>query len=127
MGLFTWYKAYSVNNEELDDHHKILCDILNKLYDNCLLTDQPNCLAPIVDELVSYSNYHFSSEEQHMRNIGYKDIDKQIIDHNDFKQRILQLQQVVNKNDIELTKELVVFLGDWFLHHVIEEDKKFAL
>ena len=127
MELFKWYKTYSVNNEELDNHHKTLCKIINKLYENCLVNNQANCLDPIVEELVSYSNYHFSAEDQHMRNIGYKDIDKHIIEHNDFKQRALQLQQVVNKNDIELTKELVIFLGNWFLHHVMEEDKKFSV
>jgi hemerythrin len=127
MELFKWYKSYSVNNEELDIHHKTLCNIINKLYGNCFVNDQPNCLEPIVEELVSYSNYHFSAEEQHMRNIGYKDIEKQISEHNIFKHKTLQLQHVVNKNDIELTKELIVFLGKWFLHHVIEEDKKFTV
>ena len=127
MELFKWYKSYSVNNEELDNHHKTLCKIINMLYENCLVNNQANCLDPIVEELVSYSNYHFLAEDQHMRNIGYKDIDKHIIEHNDFKQRALQLQQVVNKNDIELTKELVIFLGNWFLHHVMEEDKKFSV
>jgi len=127
MELFKWYKSYSVNNEELDNHHKTLCNIINKLYENCLVNDMPNCLEPIVEELVSYSNYHFAAEEQYMRKIEYKDIDKQITEHKSFKQRTLQLQQIVNKNDIELTKELIIFLGNWFLHHVMEEDKKFSV
>jgi len=127
MELFKWYKSYSVNNEELDNHHKRLCNILNLLYENCLINDQPNCLDYILEELVSYSNYHFTAEEQYMRNIGYKDIDKQIIEHKAFTQKTLELQKVVNKNDFELTKELIVFLGNWFLHHVIDEDKKYSL
>ena len=127
MELFTWYKKYSVNNEELDNHHKALFDILNRLYANCLGKDNPNCLDPIVEELVSYSKYHFSAEEQYMKDIGYRDIDKQIVEHRAFTDRALQLQQVVDKNDFELTKELIVFLGNWLLHHVMEEDKKFSI
>jgi hemerythrin-like metal-binding protein len=89
-------------------------------------TDIPNSLDSIVDELVSYSNYHFTAEEQHMRDIGYKDIDKQIIEHKEFTQKTLQLKQVIDKNDIEHTKELIVFLGSWILHHVMEDDKKYS-
>ena len=127
MELFKWYKTHSVNNEELDNHHKALFNILNKLYENCMGNDLPNSLDPIVEELVSYSYYHFTAEEQYMRNIGYKDIDKQISDHRSFTQRIIQLHNVINKNDLEHTKELIVFLGNWILHHVMEEDKKYSV
>ena len=127
MSLFIWYNTYSVNNEELDNHHKALLDIINRLYDNCIGKDKPNCLDPIVDELVSYSNYHFTAEEQHMRNISFNDIDKHISAHRGFTQRTLRLQKVSNKNDIEITKDLIVFLGNWICHHVMEEDKKYAI
>ncbi len=126
MELFKWHELYSVNNEELDNHHKTLCSILNKLYENCMGPEIPNSLDSIVDELVSYSNYHFTAEEQHMRDIGYKDIDKQIIEHKEFTQKALQLKKVIDKNDIEHTKELIVFLGSWILHHVMENDKKYS-
>ena len=126
MELFKWHDTYSVNNEELDNHHKTLCSILNKLYENCMSTDVPNSLDSILDELVSYSNYHFTAEEQHMRDIGYKDIEKQIIEHKEFTQKTLQLKKVIDKNDIEHTKELIVFLGGWILHHVMEDDKKYS-
>jgi hemerythrin len=127
MELFKWHKTYSVNNEELDTHHKKLFNILNKLYENCMGTDFTNKLDPIVEELVSYSNDHFSAEEQHMRDIGYKDIDKQISEHRSFTQRALQLRNVADKNDLVLTKELIVFLGSWILKHVMEEDKKYSI
>jgi hemerythrin len=127
MELFKWHNTYSVNNEELDTHHKRLFNILNKLYENCMSTDLTNKLDTIVEELVSYSNDHFSAEEQHMREIGYKDIDKQISEHRSFTQRALQLKNVTDKNDLVLTKELIVFLGSWILKHVMEEDKKYSI
>ena len=127
MPLFIWYKKYSVNNEELDNHHKALFNIINRLYDNCLGKDNPNCLDPIIVELVSYSDYHFSAEEQYMKSKGYKDIEKHIIEHRAFRCKTAELQQVVNRNDFEVTKELIAFLGNWLLHHVMEEDKKFSI
>lgn len=127
MELFTWYKKYSVNNGELDKHHEKLFEIMNRLYSNCFNNKNVNDLGPIIEELESYSDYHFKAEEQHMRNIGYKDIDKHRAEHRAFTQRTLQLRHVVDKDDFELSKELIVFLGNWLLHHVMEEDKKYSI
>jgi len=127
MALFKWYKKYSVNNNELDEHHKTLFDIFNRLYDNCLGQHEAHCIDPIIEELQSYSNYHFSAEEQYMRSIGFKEINKHISEHNEFTQRTLLLRQVAEKDEPEATKELVAFLGNWLLHHVIEEDKKYTV
>jgi hemerythrin len=127
MALFKWYKKYSVNNNELDEHHKTLFDIFNRLYDNCLLHDKTHCIDPIIEELESYSIYHFSAEEQHMRNRGYKEIGNHILEHRGFTQRTLQLRQVADNDEPEARRELIAFLGNWLLHHVIEEDKKYAV
>jgi len=127
MSPIKWYKRYSVNNEELDNHHKTLYDIFNRLYNICLGHESANCLNPIIEELISYSNYHFSSEEQHMRNIGYKEIDKHIIEHRDFAQRALRLQKIADKDKPEVTKELIMYLAKWILNHILIEDKKYAL
>jgi hemerythrin len=127
MPLFKWYKKYSVNNKELDEHHKTLFGIFNRLYDNCLGRESANCLEPIVEELVSYSRYHFLAEEQHMMDIGYKEIDKHINEHRGFTKKTLYLQQVADKNAPEVTKELIVYLKNWLLNHIIIEDKKFSI
>ncbi len=51
MALFTWYNKYTVNNEELDNHHKKLFNIFNKAYENCLHVEDVNCMNPFIDEL----------------------------------------------------------------------------
>jgi hemerythrin len=79
MTLFTWDKKYSVNNNKLDEHHKKLCHVLNRLYDDCLGRDKHYCIATIIEEMIFSTNYNFKAEEQYMKDIGYKDIDKQSI------------------------------------------------
>jgi hemerythrin len=127
MALFKWYKMYSVNDNDLDKHHKTLLDIVNRMHNNWSGHDKANCLDSLIEELVSFSNYHFIAEEQHLRDIGYKDIDKHIFEHRSFKQRIFQLQQVFHKNKPKVTEELIEVLVNWLLHHVIVEDKKYAV
>jgi hemerythrin len=127
MPVFTWYNKYSVNNEELDNHHKALLKIFNRLFETCLNAENSNCIVPIIDELISYSNYHFSAEVQHMVDTGYKDIDKHILMHRYFSEKALEMQLAENKNDPELIKELIVFLGNWLRKHVLEEDMKYKI
>jgi hemerythrin len=75
MPLVTWYKQYSVNNEELDNHHKNLFAILNKMYDSCLPADSSECAASVIEKLIEYTDYHFKAEEKYMADKGYKEID----------------------------------------------------
>ena len=127
MPLFTWYDKYSINNEELDNHHKMLFDIFNKMYDTCLKIESINCLEPIIDELISYSKYHFSAEEKYMEEKGYKDIENHKQMHKEFSQKAIQMKQCDKMEDLEIKKELAVFLGNWLIQHVIKEDRKISV
>lgn len=127
MSLFTWDDKYSVNNDELDKDHKALFDVFNKLYDSCIVKDNSLTLGQIIDVLISYTNHHFATEEKYMKDKGYKNLDKHMAEHKIFRERILQLKQRDNNNDIVISRELIVYLGNWLLNHVIGEDKKYAI
>jgi hemerythrin len=66
MPSFKWSKRYSVNNSELYEYNKALFDVINRLHGNYLVQNKVNCSGSLIDELVSYTNYHFSTEEQHI-------------------------------------------------------------
>lgn len=127
MALFRWDSKYSVNNDELDSHHKMLFDILNRLYTSCFEVKDGITIDSIIEELISYTNYHFSTEEHYMRDKEYSDTERHILAHNIFKDRILQLKQDIYLDNITVTKELIVYLGNWLLNHVLVEDKKYSM
>lgn len=127
MPLFSWKEEYSVHVPELDEHHKILMDIINRIYDNCLQTDIVDCIGPKIQELIDYSEYHFKAEEEYMRRVEYFESEEHVEQHSMFIFKIRELQQAYSDNEMELTKSLIVFLGKWLLHHVFEEDRKYAL
>lgn len=127
MPLFKWKDEYSVNVDELDSHHKILIDIVNSLYDNCLKVNAIDCVGPKIEELISYTEYHFKAEERYMQQIEYFETEEHIEKHAMFIFKINELQQAHHESQQELTKSLIVFLGKWLLHHVLEEDRKYAL
>jgi len=127
MPLMSWNDNFSVNNEELDNHHKELISILNRLYGECLEVDSDNCVGPKLDELLAYADYHFKAEEQYMRRIEYFEIDSHIEMHNGFIFKLEEIKRIPHASELESTRELIVFIGKWLLHHVLVEDKKYAL
>lgn len=126
MPLLTWSEAYSVNNQELDSHHKKLISILNALYTDCLSVGSDGCVDEKIDELLTFADYHFKAEELYMRQLQYFEVDDHIEMHNIFKFKLGEMKRIPHQNQLELTKELIIFIGKWFLHHVLEEDRKYA-
>ena len=127
MPLISWSENYSVNNEELDRHHKELVSILNRLYGECLDVDNENCVGPKLDELLAYADYHFNAEVEYMRRIEYFEVDAHIEMHNGFTYRLEEMKRIPHTSQLELTKDLIIFIGKWLLHHVLEEDRKYAI
>jgi hemerythrin len=126
MPLVSWYKRYSVNNEELDNHHKNLFAIMNKMYDACLPAETMDCAEPIIEELIKYTGYHFDAEEKYMAEIGYKGIEDHIEQHRNFLEKLHELRNCKNKNIYDFKKEVLVLLGNWIIRHVTVEDKKYS-
>ena len=124
--LFRWYNKYSVNNEEIDNQHKALFNIFNRLYDYCGENNTKYDLILLMSELVSYTKYHFSAEEQYMKNKGFINIDQHISEHKIFTDKIMKLHSKSLLSGEEISKELIVYLWNWITNHVLVEDKKIA-
>lgn len=126
MPLFVWKNDYSVGVELLDEHHKNLFRIFNSLYENTMHSKEVEHVLPIIDELQEYTEYHFLAEEQYMRELDFRGTDDHILKHRDFVGRIRSLYSQYRSDDLEVTIELIVVLGNWLLHHVLEEDRKYS-
>jgi hemerythrin len=126
MTLLSWKPEYSVNEAELDSHHIKLFDILNKVYENVMNSLEVDCVLPNLNELSAYTSYHLSAEEQHMREKGFPNIDEHIAEHRDFTHKIETLKTHYHGNNLEVSQELIILLGNWLLRHVLTEDKKYS-
>ena len=127
MPLFTWSDNYSVGNDDIDNQHKKLFDILNRLFDICVGKNNVDTVDTVMEDLVSYTDYHFKFEEQHMKDVGYKDIDTHIVEHNYFTNeiRFAKRRQVQDKSSTD--NKLIEFLSNWLIQHVTDEDRKYAI
>lgn len=124
MPLITWRESYSVGNEELDNHHRTLFSIMNRLYESSLENDNKDSFDTTLEELISYSKYHFSAEEQYMLDVNYGNIYEQIAAHEYFTRSVQEIKRDKDTEGDELSRELITFLGRWLLQHIIVVDKK---
>ena len=125
MPLLHWKPEYSVNEAELDSHHQKLFYLLNSAYENVMSSLEVESVLPLINELSEYTESHFSKEEQYMREKGFQEIDTHIAEHREFTHRIESLKTSYHGDNLEVTKELIIVLGEWLLHHVLKEDKKY--
>lgn len=126
MPLFVWKSDYSVDVELLDQHHQKLFSLLNALYETTMQSKETGHVLPIINELREYTEYHFLAEEQYMQDIGYVETAEHIVKHRDFTRKIENLNLQHRDDDLAVTRELIVVLGNWLLHHVLEEDRKYS-
>ena len=127
MTFIAWEDKYSINNIMLDNHHRRLFSIFDRLNDICSDDFRVSMFDTAINELLSYTNYHFNAEEQYMRKSEYNDIELHTAQHKYFISKILDINADENKDNSEHCRELIYFLGNWLKNHVIVDDKKITI
>lgn len=126
MSLFSWKPEYSVNEAELDSHHQTLFAILNDVYESVMNSSELESIIPRIDELSANALKHFSVEERYMLEHGFPEISEHIAEHRKFAQKLDTLRSRRHEDNLDITRELIVVLGEWLLHHVLREDRKYS-
>ena len=126
MPLLSWKPGYSVNEAVLDKHHQKLFSLLNTVYENVMNSQEVDCVLPLIDELSEHTTCHFTAEEQYMREKEFHEIDAHIEKHREFTHTIESLKTNYHGNNLEVTQELIIVLGEWLLRHVLKEDRKYT-
>ncbi len=127
MSLFVWKPEYSVNEATLDSHHQKLFSVLNSVYENVMNSPEVDCVLPKIDALSEITKYHFSAEEQYMREKLYSGLAEHTEKHREFSHTIEALRTSYHDNNLETARNLIIVLGEWLLGHVLKEDLKYSI
>lgn len=100
--------------------------ILNTVYENIMRSSEVDCVLPMINELLDNTRQHFAAEEQFMRDRSFRELNAHIAKHAEFTCKIETLKAQYHGNDLEVTRELIIVLGEWLLNHVLKEDRKYA-
>lgn len=122
MYLINWNDSYSIGVKEIDLHHQKIITLLNMLYEDFVNDSSKNRLEKIFEELVNYTKYHFSYEEELMKNYDYVNFEMHQIMHRQFCLRLDEMQKSFRLEKRNISFNLLTFLNTWVLSHVLSTD-----
>ncbi len=122
-----WKEEYSVKVDEIDEQHKKLIDIINKLYITVSASVvNENNLGKIFKELVDYADYHFETEEKYFDKFDYPQKEKHKLEHVKYTQKVLDWYIQYNNGKIGISLEVTDFLVSWWTNHILNVDKGYS-
>ena len=127
MSLITWGPLLSVGNADIDEQHRKLVEMLNRLNDELHGGQGVEGLRSILDELVQYTVYHFGTEERLATAAGLELSAQHRAEHDGFVADIAAFKQKFDAGSATLSVEVMHFLRDWLSRHIMQTDKKLAL
>ncbi len=125
--MVKWEEKYRLGVEAIDEQHKELFQIANRIYEllkNEMILDKFDHIMEIIDELKSYTVDHFKDEEEYMKSIGYKKFLSHKVAHTDFldKMENIDLNKIDNGHN-EYLLSILDFVCLWLVEHIMKEDK----
>jgi hemerythrin len=124
MALIAWGPALSVGVKEIDDQHKKLVDMVNQLNDAMSQGQGRQALGKVLNDLISYTQFHFRAEEKLMETNGYAATAAHKGEHHKLVQDVSQFKSKFDSGNASISIELMTFLRNWLSNHILNSDKK---
>jgi MFS transporter, NNP family, nitrate/nitrite transporter len=124
--LLSWNQKFSVGIDEIDNQHKHMMDLLNKIDDEVQASGNPELFSPLVTDLIEYTKTHFAFEEKLLEKNDCPEFEPHRKNHQQLLTELIDWQQKAENCSAEKLKELMVILRLWFPGHILNADKKHA-
>ncbi len=125
MTLKGWDYSLSVNHAGMDDDHQKLIENMKILHEAMKTGQQRVALAELIDDVNDYAQTHFLREEKYLREINHPDFMMQQQEHMAFLEKVRDFKRSFENGQIVLAIQMLPFLNDWFLNHIIKSDMKY--
>ncbi len=123
LPLIEWNDSLSVKIQSIDDQHKQLVNLINRLRDSSVAGKGNQELAGILNELTEYTVKHFAHEEEIFEKIGYTGTEEHKKAHNALVAQVGQLNKDFAAGNAKLGGELFQFLRTWLNGHIRGTDR----
>jgi len=122
--LIEWTSDLNTGIKQIDDDHKMLVALLNRLYQACLYKESEGTFRSILNELAHYTVFHFKREEAFMEKMGYPHIKNHKQVHELLTSYVMnEIEKVQLDYTTKSGDELLHFLKNWLIDHIMGMDK----
>jgi hemerythrin len=122
-----WNDNLSTGFASIDEEHQKLFSLLNELGDACDDGNAAEVVVRIIDELISYTRYHFHREELLLAERKYALLEEHKQLHADLKAEVQGYRDELAKCSGTsypeyLGRDIVVLLEKWLINHIMVMD-----
>lgn len=121
-----WNDQYSVDVNTIDSQHKKLVSLINQLHSAMSLGKARDVQAQILNELIVYTQKHFSYEEKILKDSNYPGYLAHKFEHESLTKKVIGFQKELMNGNTSISIELMQFLKQWLVDHILETDKKYS-
>ncbi|MGE5504860.1 MAG: bacteriohemerythrin [Actinomycetota bacterium] len=123
---FGWRPEYSVNIERIDNHHRRLFAMANRVLAALQAGSPQGEVSEGLGFLIDYSRYHFAEEEKLLFTYGYPEAAHHAAHHHRLMQEVAAMADRLAKGEEIDRGELLSFLDGWIVNHVIVDDRRYS-
>jgi hemerythrin-like metal-binding protein len=125
--IITWNDAWSVGVDAIDDEHKKLVDILQRLFGALITVQAKSHIKGLVDELMDYADYHFKNEEAIMEKYDYPHLEEHKAQHIALGNSVAGTKDLILEKGgtEEIGDEVYQFLKSWLINHILDADMQY--
>lgn len=125
--MFQWNESFSVGVPAMDNQHKRLVEMVNRIYEAMRNAKGDQVVRQILQELANYTLTHFAAEETLMRKVGFPPLAAHIEKHKTLVDKAVGMMNDLNSGKMIATVSLAAFLKDWLVQHIQNEDRQYGL
>lgn len=126
MDIIKWRSSYETGIPSMDEQHQQLIGLINSMYRVLRKEESIDTIEPILDEMAAYAKKHLGDEEALLQKHGFADLEEHRNFHKSYQEKVTALLREWEQQDEKTAKNIYTFLRQWWLQHIVEEDKKYG-
>lgn len=126
MPLITWSNKLSTGISEQDRQHKQLICLINDLNEAMQAGKGATVLGALLAELIRYTEYHFSYEEELMARHSHADLHGHSEEHARLAETARKFKKRFDEGRLVISFEIMDLLRKWFFSHTLKSDMSVA-
>jgi len=124
--MINWKKQYNTGVKKIDNQHMKLLQLLNIMNGSDIIRYNEEKINVVIQDLIDYTNYHFTTEEDIMIKYDYPGYEKHRKEHVTFVKSIGDHINRSRNIGIVLISSLSTYIGEWIIDHLLGTDQEFA-
>lgn len=126
MEIIKWRDTFETGIGQMDDQHRRLIQLINQLYGILKAKDGFDAIDAILQEMADYAKTHLRDEEKLLAEHEYPGLEPHRQVHRNYFVKMDELREAMNRDRQAATQEIYLFLRQWWINHIVEEDKRYG-